>query len=75
MLRSWLQFHDRSEFLESWREVPVARAALSVSWVGLTSFASRLYHAMSREGVKERKECFSQGQKKVKPQMRGKKQT
>lgn len=44
--------------------------ALGVSWVGLTTFASGLYHAMG--GVKERKECFSQGQIKTKLQMREK---
>lgn len=48
--------------------------ALGVSWVGLTTFASGLYHAMrGGGGVKERKECFSQGQIKTKLQMREKK--
>lgn len=41
--------------LESRREVPVMWAALGGSWVGMTTFAPGLYHAMSRTGVKERK--------------------
>lgn len=43
-------FHHRPEFLESRREVPVTRAALRGSRVGLTTFGSGLYHAMSRAG-------------------------
>lgn len=48
LVRVW--FHHRPVFLESRREVPVARAAFRVSWMGLTTFASGLYHVMSREG-------------------------
>lgn len=49
-------------------EVPVAPAALMVSWAGLTTFASGLYHAMSRVGgAKERKTMFqSKGKTKGK---------
>lgn len=56
----------------------MAPAALMVSWAGLTTFASGLYHAMSRVGEGEggkrkEKECFSQRAKtKAKLQMREK---
>lgn len=64
--------------LKSPGEVPVAPAALMVSWAGLTTFASGLYHAMSRVGEgrggkRKEKECFSQRAKtKAKLQMREK---